>query len=188
MEHRWTESLWKVYNQSFISCMHNPGFITAPKSHFTKRQVQWLILCHILNELMHISQFTQVIRWQMFYLAWTIKYSLSHSVVYSFIHSFIHSQNKHLLSTQGVPGTVFCLGTCHQIKPGYRCCLERHDMKSANRIWLAMLNDGGRQCSIIHSSNKHLMNDSRACVHTACVLNAGCEGKITSPLAAPKSL
>lgn len=106
-----------------------PGLLQPPQSYFIKRQVQWLILCHILNELMHIPQFTQVIRWQMFYLAWNIKYSLSHSMVYSFIHSFIHSQNKHVLSIQSVPGTVFSLGTRHQVKPASRCCLEWHDIK-----------------------------------------------------------
>ena len=30
-----------------------------------------------------------------------------------------------------------------------------------------MFNNRGRQCSIIHSSNEHLMNVSRACVHIA---------------------
>lgn len=98
MELRCMESLRTAYNRGFTSCMHNPGFITAPKSYFVKRQVQWLILCHILNELMHTPRFTQVIRWQMFYLARNFKYSLSHSVGYSFIHSFIHSHNTHLLS------------------------------------------------------------------------------------------
>lgn len=40
MELRCMESLWKAHNQGFISCMHNSGFITAPKSYFIKRQVQ----------------------------------------------------------------------------------------------------------------------------------------------------
>lgn len=164
VELRCMESLRKAYNQGFISCMHNSGFITAPKSYFVKRQVQWLILCHILNELMHIPQFTQVIRWWMFYLARNFKYSLSHSVGYSFIHSFIRSHNKHLLSIQSVPGTVLSLWVWHQLKPAYRCLLERQDVKSADKMPLAMLNGRGRQCSIIQLFSQHLMNDS--CAYT----------------------
>lgn len=40
VELRCMELLQKVYNQGFISWMHNPGFIAAPKSWFIKRYVQ----------------------------------------------------------------------------------------------------------------------------------------------------
>ena len=98
----------------------------------------------------------------MFYLAWHIKYSPSFSMAYSFFPSFIHSPNKHLLSIQGMPGTVFNLGTWQDVNPAHRCCPERHGIKLASRIPLTVLNGGGRRHCIIHSFSKHLMKDSWA--------------------------